>query len=78
MIERRTAQRHRVLKRGTLAFKSGGECTVRNISSNGARIEIENPLGLPGSFTLVVASAHIMRHCHPIWIDRQQMGVAFD
>jgi hypothetical protein len=80
MIERRTAQRHRDLKQGTLAFKSGGsaDCTVRNISSSGARIEIENPLGLPGSFTLVVASAHIMRHCHPVWIDRQQMGVAFD
>ena len=80
MIERRTAQRHRVLKQGMLAFRSGGsaDCTVRNISSNGARIEIENPVGLPESFTLVVASAHIMRHCHPVWIGKQQMGLAFD
>jgi len=80
MIERRTAQRHRVLKQGTLAFSSGGsaDCTVRNISSSGARIEIENPVGLPESFTLVIASADLMRHCHPVWIGNQQLGVAFD
>ena len=80
MNDRRTAPRHRVLKQGTLAFSSGGsaDCTVRNISSNGARIEIDNPVGLPETFTLVIASADLMRHCHPVWIGNQQMGVAFD
>ena len=58
MIERRTTQRHRVLKQGTLAFSGGGstDCTVRSLSSGGARIEIAGPVGLPDSFTLVIAA----------------------
>jgi hypothetical protein len=49
MIEKRAAPRHRVLKRGTLAFSSGGglDCTVRNISQTGARIDIASPVGVP-------------------------------
>jgi PilZ domain len=80
MIERRTAQRRRVLKQGTLAFSGGGsaDCTVRNISSNGARIDIENPTGLPESFTLMIASRSFMRHCRAVWVGDQRLGVAFD
>ena len=80
MTERRTTPRHRVLKQGTLAFSGGGsaDCTVRNISSNGARIDIENPVGLPDSFTLVIASNGFMRHCHAVWLSNQRLGVAFD
>jgi len=79
-IEKRTAARRRVLKRGTLAFHSGGsvDCTVRNISSNGARIEIANPIGVPQSFTLVIAVDQFMRRCHAVWSNDTRMGVAFD
>ena len=80
MIERRTAQRHRVLKQGTLAFSGGGstECVVRNISSNGARIDIASPVGLPESFTLVITADHFMRHCHAVWSADRRIGIAFD
>jgi hypothetical protein len=80
MVERRTAPRHRVLKQGTLAFNGGGgaDCTVRNISANGARIEIANPVGLPERFTLVIASDRFMRHCHAVWSENYRIGVAFD
>ena len=80
MIERRTAQRHRVLKQGTLAFSGGGstECVVRNISSNGARVDIASPVGLPESFTLVITADHFMRHCHAVWNSNLRIGVAFD
>lgn len=79
MIERRTATRQRVFKQGTLAFGGGGiDCTVRNISSNGARIEIESPIGLPPSFTLVIKADHFLRRCHPVWSTDTKVGVAFD
>ena len=80
MIERRTAPRHRVLKQGMLAFRGGGgaDCTVRNISSTGARIEIANPVGLPDQFTLVIAADHFMRHCHAVWSADRRIGIAFD
>jgi hypothetical protein len=80
MIENRAAPRHRVLKRGTLAFSGGGgvDCTVRNMSSSGARIDIASPMGLPESFTLVIEADHFMRHCHAVWSSERQIGIAFD
>lgn len=80
MIERRTAQRHRVLKQGMLAFSDGGgaDCTVRNMSESGARIEIASPVGLPDTFTLVIAADHFLRHCRAVWSADRRIGVAFD
>jgi hypothetical protein len=80
MVEKRAVPRHRVLKRGTLAFSGGGglDCTVRNISPNGARIDIANPVGVPEAFTLVIEADQFMRHCRAVWSSEQRIGVAFD
>lgn len=79
-IEKRAVPRHRVLKHGTLAFGSGGgvDCLVRNISTKGARVDIDNPRGLPDSFTLVIETDHLMRHCRAVWSRDRRLGVAFD
>jgi PilZ domain len=79
-IEKRAAPRHRVLKHGTLAFGSGGsvDCMVRNLSANGARLDIANPVGLPDSFTLVIEADRFRRHCHAVWSSDKRIGVAFD
>jgi hypothetical protein len=78
--ERRIAPRHRVFKGATLAFSSGGavDCTVRNISSSGARIDVINPRGLPDVFTLVIAADQFKRRCHPVWTHDNHIGVAFE
>jgi predicted ABC-class ATPase len=80
MIENRSAPRHRVFKHGTVAFRSGGsiDCTVRNISSSGARIDVAIPIRLPQSFTLIIEADQFMRHCHPVWSSNQRIGIAFD
>jgi len=80
MIEKRAAPRHRVLKRGTLAFSGGGglDCTVRNISENGARIDIATPVGVPERFLLVIEADQFMRRCHAVWSNERRIGVAFD
>jgi hypothetical protein len=80
MIEKRTTPRHRVLKHGMLAFGGGGglDCTVRNISSGGARLDIASPIGVPPSFTLVIEADQFMRRCHAVWSNERQIGVAFD
>jgi hypothetical protein len=80
MIEKRIAPRHRVLKQGMLAFGGGGgvDCTVRNISEGGARLEVANPVGLPQSFTLVIQADQFLRRCHPVWSSDKRIGVAFD
>jgi hypothetical protein len=81
MIEKRTAPRHKVLKHGTLAFHGGGsiDCTVRNISSSGARLDIAKPvIGLPEAFTLIIETNQFIRRCHPVWRNDGRIGVAFD
>ncbi len=79
-IERRAHARHRVLKGGRLAFDGGNsvECTVRNISLSGARVDVASPLRLPESFTLLIAVDHFKRRCHPVWSHDTHIGVAFD
>jgi|GEM_PF-2929212 hypothetical protein len=78
--EKRIAPRHRVLKQGRLAFDGGGavDCMVRNMSNTGARVEVVNPVGLPGAFTLVIPSDKFTRRCHAVWSHDKRIGVAFD
>ena len=73
------APRHRVLKHGTLTFSGGGgvDCTVRNISSGGAQLDVSNPLLLPHAFTLFIETDQFMRRCHPVWCSDTRIGVAF-
>jgi hypothetical protein len=80
MIEKRTAPRQRILKHGTLAFREGGgvDCTVRNISSKGARLDIVSPVGIPSSFTLVIEADRFARPCHSVWRSATRIGVVFD
>ncbi|MBN8986683.1 MAG: PilZ domain-containing protein [Rhizobiales bacterium] len=80
MIENRAYPRHRILKQGTIAFRGGGgiDCMVRNISQGGARLEVASPVGLPGSFTLVIANDDFMRDCHTVWHKDRRVGVAFE
>ena len=80
MNEKRIAPRHRVFKHGVLAFNDGGsvDCTVRSLSATGARIDVFNPIGLPGNFVLLIESDHFSRPCHSVWSRDKQIGVAFD
>jgi hypothetical protein len=79
MAEKRTTQRHRVLKAGTIGFGGGViDCMVRNISPAGAALDVSNPVGIPEHFTLRVAADGLHKPCHVIWRKQQRIGVAFD
>ena len=79
-IERRAHARHRVFKGGRLAFNSGRsvECTVRNLSPGGARVDVTTPVALPEQLTLLIEADHFRRSCHPVWTQATHIGVAFD
>jgi hypothetical protein len=77
--EKRAAPRHKVLKGATIAFDgSGVACTVRNLSSTGAALEVASNVSLPPSFMLVIESDQLIRRCHPVWSNDKRIGVAFD
>ena len=79
MIERRRAQRHRVLKGATVAFDGIGlDCTVRNLSETGAALDFPNAISVPRSFVLTIKSDRLVRRCHPVWSNNRRIGVAFD
>lgn len=78
MTEKRAAQRHKVFKRGMIAYGGGGfDCTVRDLSPIGARIEVAAPVGLPETFMLVIEADHFMRRCRAVWSDQKRIGLAF-
>ena len=60
---------------------SGGRvmlCTVRNISPEGAAIDVENPAFVPQRFRLVMAKDRsIVHECHVAWIQKNRIGLTF-
>jgi hypothetical protein len=79
MNERRVTPRQRTLKAGTISFNraAGIDCTVRNLSDIGASLEVENPLGIPDNFTLVISKDDLKRPCHIVWRSAKRIGVRF-
>ena len=59
---------------------SGGavmSCTVRNISAEGAAIDVENPAFVPPHFRLVMAGDSSIHECRVVWIQQKRIGVTF-
>ena len=77
--ENRRAQRFRVFKGATIEFSGNSiPCTVRNLSSSGAALEVNSPLWFPDRFTLGIASDGSQRACHVVWRREKRIGVAFE
>jgi hypothetical protein len=59
---------------------SGGSvmsCVVRNISVEGAAIDVENPSFVPARFRLVLAKDSSVYECRVAWIQRNRIGLTF-
>lgn len=80
MEERRSAQRRRVLKAGTISFGQGStiDCQVRNISETGASLEVVSPVGIPETFTLIVPQDGLKRSARVKWRKATRIGISFE
>jgi hypothetical protein len=60
---------------------SGGSvmsCVVRNISREGAAIDVDNPAFVPRHFRLVMAKdPSIVHECRVAWIQKNRIGLTF-
>jgi hypothetical protein len=78
MVEKR---RHPRTEINELAYISSGgsvmSCVVRNISHEGAAIDVENPAFVPACFRLVMADGTSVRECRIAWIQQKRIGVTF-
>jgi hypothetical protein len=78
MEEKRKYQRTEINQPGYVS--SGGSvmsCMVRNISPEGAAIDVDNPAFVPPRFRLVIASDRSVYHCRIAWIQKNRIGLTF-
>jgi hypothetical protein len=64
------------------AFVSSGgsvmPCVVRNISPEGAAIDVDNPAFVPQHFRLVMAkNPSVVHECRVAWIQKNRIGLTF-
>jgi len=78
MINKRAKQRHRVLKSAKIGVNRGGsiDCTIRDISEDGACLRVASALGIPDVFELVL-DERTRRPCRVVWRKETQIGVEF-
>jgi len=78
MEERRKHPRTEINEPAYVSF--GGSvmsCVVRNISVEGAAIDVANPAFVPQRFRLVMAKDSSVRECSIAWIQKNRIGVSF-
>ena len=77
MAEHRAYPRRRTLKAGKIVFNhhfSVVDCTVRNLSARGARLDVPSTFGIPDDFDLLVEPDKALRACRVAWKERTPPG----
>ena len=80
MVERRRLPRHVVLKPAKVGFDDQNslvDCTVRNLTSDGACLEFAAPLQAPDLFELSFDNFRSARVCRVAWRQTSRIGVCF-
>jgi hypothetical protein len=77
--EHRDTERRKTLKGGHIVFNAGRstiDCTVRNLSARGAKLQVTSVVGIPDTFDLILA-AHSKQPCRVKWRTLKELGVEF-
>lgn len=80
MDERRTIQRFRTLRGGKILLhhkNSVIDCTVRNLSPDGACLQVASVIGIPVEFDLAIDGEDGARLCRVIWQSETRLGISF-
>jgi hypothetical protein len=80
MVERRQAQRTRVLKSAKIILNNHAsviDCAVRNLTNLGACVQVPSVVGIPDNFNLTFDSGRSSRSCHLIWRTENKLGISF-
>jgi hypothetical protein len=81
MDDKRKSPRRRVLKEGKIVFADAMrviDCTIRDMSREGARLMIANSVGVPDTFLLYEKSAQALHPASVVWRQSNALGVKFD
>ncbi|WP_414472289.1 PilZ domain-containing protein [Microvirga sp. M2] len=78
--QRRTSPRTRTLLEGCIVYNGGlsrMDCTIRDLSSTGARLVFAQPVRIPAEFELQIPRRRIARRAQIIWYDGRTHGIMF-
>jgi hypothetical protein len=79
MVETRGAQRYRVTKPAQIEYNGDkSTCTLRDISTTGAALEVPDPAIIPAKFILVLPEDGLKLPCTVVRRAGFRVGVAFD
>ena len=79
-MERRRQARMRTLKSARIIFnehRSVIECTICNLTSGGACLNVETAIGIPERFDVLFVADKSVRPCRMVWHKEKQLGVEF-
>ena len=77
--ENRAQPRRTTLKGGQIVFNAGRstiDCTVRNLSRDGAKLLVASVVGIPETFDLLLPNTS-RQPCRVAWRKVKEMGVVF-
>jgi len=77
--EKRSEHRRRVLKTGVMLFNKGYAsygCRVRNLTENGAMVEMGETSGVPSEFDFRMDGQKSVP-AHVVWRTREKLGISF-
>jgi hypothetical protein len=80
MIERRLLVRHKTFIKGRIYFNnrlSSIDCIVRDVTANGARLEVSENVALPNSFELHFPNKDEHFHARVEWRKGNNLGVSW-
>jgi len=80
MEERRASHRSRTCRGGKILFnnrRSVLDCTIRNLSPEGACLQVESLVGVPAAFDLLIDGEEAPRPCRLAWQSDHRVGVQF-
>jgi hypothetical protein len=78
--DRRQSPRHRALKAGRIVFGNMAmsfDCTIRNMSDTGARLQVDANTNVPGEFYFIITADHLVARAHVMWRTPHEVGIHY-
>ena len=80
-MENRRSPRQRVLKSGKIIYGGGSiviDCTIRNLSATGARLQVPTSVAIPDKFEFAETASGKRRNVTVVWRKGDLMGIRFE
>ena len=75
----RRSQRQKTFKGGLIIYGLSPpvECIIRNLSDNGAALQVRDSSSIPDTFQVLIKPEMIKRNCKVVWRSETKLGVQF-